>query len=121
MLTTPLLRVRTRGRELTPSFVKPDQKGLREAVETLLDTFRESAEHSWTRAQLDEELELQLGQRRDVKLMRGLAKVLFDRSEFEVQAAISPVELRAKVFTLAQERGPLALESGALQRPTAPI
>jgi hypothetical protein len=48
-----------------------------------------------------------------------MVKLLEDRCTFEVDTPISPIEIRQRVFALAQRRGPLALNTDPLGRPVA--
>lgn len=119
MLTGDLLRVRVRGRELVPALVDPARPALQEVAGSLIELFAEAVAGGWKRAALDEEIHALIGDRRDHKLVRGLAKVLSDRAEFEVRSPMPPAELRAIVFRTARQAGPLALEAGPLGRPVA--
>lgn len=119
MLTRDLLRVRVKGNEVVPALVDPDRPALVEDAEALLGTFQDAVEEGWTRGRLDEALGDLVGDRQDHKLLRGLAKVLLDRSDFEVASPVDPVELRGRAFRAAGERGPLASTPGALGRTVA--
>jgi predicted nuclease of restriction endonuclease-like RecB superfamily len=119
MLTRDLLRAQIRGREIRPSLIDPRRPKLREDAGALLDLFRAAVEERWTRSRLEEEVADQIGDRRDHKLVRGFAKVLLDRSSFEVHSPVPPGSLRDRVFRVAQDRGPLSLEPGPLGRPVA--
>ncbi|MBN2798969.1 MAG: DUF790 family protein [Deltaproteobacteria bacterium] len=119
MLTKDLLRVSVKGKELVPSLIDPaDPKRLERAAE-LLDLMGEALEGRWRRGEVHEAVEQLIGEARDQKIVRGIAKVLLDKAEFEVSAPLDPVELRARVFRLAAQRGPLALEPGLFGRPVA--
>jgi predicted nuclease of restriction endonuclease-like RecB superfamily len=71
------------------------------------------------REELDEAVRAIAGDGVDHKLTSGLAKVLLDRSEFDVRAAVDPAELRLRVFREAARRGPFAARSIEGGRPTA--
>ncbi len=117
MLTGDLIRVRAQKGELTPSFVDPTAAKLADRAEELLTLFREGVGRR--RVDLDEEIDTLVGDGTDHKLVKGLVKVLTDKSSFDVSAPLPPAEIRAKVFRLARARGPLSpleLEGG---RPTA--
>lgn len=117
MLTGDLIRVKVQKGELTPSFVDPDAQKLIDRAEELLTLFREGVGRR--RVELDEQIDTLVGDGTDHKLVKGLVKVLTDKSEFDVSAPIPPAEIRAKVFRHATARGPLsplAIEGG---RPTA--
>ncbi len=119
MLTRDLVRARVRGSKLEASLVDPSRPPLQEDARVLLGTFSEAVEDGWSRGRLEEAVADLLAERRDHKILRGLAKVLFDRSEFEVESPIDPSELRGEVFRAARARGPLALEPNRLGRPVA--
>lgn len=119
MLTGDLVRVAVKGTDLHPRYVKPDSQALREVAAAIVATFHQAVEGQWKRGQLDEALDELIGQRRDHKVLRGLAKLCLDRSELATEATLPPAELRALVFRTARRVGPLALEPGWLHRPTA--
>lgn len=118
MLTGDLVRVRVQGSELRPSFVEP-KPALREAANALVSAFREAVAEGRTRGELQEEVDDLCAERRDHKVLRGLAKLCFDHGTFDVEAPVSPAILREKAFRRAAEVGPLALEPGPLGRPVA--
>ncbi|MCB9795279.1 MAG: DUF790 family protein [Alphaproteobacteria bacterium] len=103
MLTGDLVRVRTQKRDLLPSFVDPDKPALRERADELVALFAQGLEKAWTRGQLAEELAEIAGDRTDHKLIKGLAKVLEDNSEFEVECPLPPAELRQRLFEATGE------------------
>lgn len=119
MLTSNLVRARVRGQQIVPSFIRPDAPALREAAESLCGTFADALAERRTRGEIDEEIDDLCGDRRDHLVVRGLAKLCFDRSEFAVDSPLPPQELRAEAFRLAAEMGPLALEPGPHGRPVA--
>jgi predicted nuclease of restriction endonuclease-like RecB superfamily len=119
MLTGDLLRVTVKGTELHPGYVDPARPSVQEPAEALIQAFAVAAEERWSREQLDDEVQAIIGDNRDHKFYRGLAKVLSDRAEFETETEIDPIELRAEVFCLARELGPLAFDPGPLGRPVA--
>lgn len=117
MLTGDLVRVRIKDGRVLPGFVDPTDERLRERAELLVATFREHV--GQRRAVLEEALAAVEGDGVDHKLTRGLAKVLYDRAEFDVGAPLPPAEVRERVFRLAQALGPLALDPIEGGRPTA--
>ena len=119
MLTGDLVRARVKGRDLLPSFIDPERPAYAERSADLLDLFGEAVAKGWTRGQLDEAVNDLIGDGQDARIVRGLAKLCTDKSEFDVEAPVDPVELRQRVFSLAREHGPLALEAGPLERTTA--
>ncbi|MFK7930340.1 MAG: DUF790 family protein [Myxococcota bacterium] len=119
MLTGDLLRARVKGKTLTPSLIDVTKPGLNTAAAELLAIWARALESRWKRGELDEAITAWIGPRRDHKVVKGLAKVLLDRSKFEVISPLPPVELRSRVFRAAREAGPLALDAGLLERSTA--
>lgn len=119
MLTGDLVRVRVKQKELAPSLIRVDDEVLLDRAAQLLEIYQVAAREGWTRGQVDEATAEVEGLETDIKLTRGLAKVLADRAEFAVQSPIDPVELRARVFTHAAATGPLARAAGPTGRRTA--
>ncbi len=119
MLTGDLVRVNSRGPQLKPGFVDPDKEALLERAAALIECFKDGVDETRTRAEVNQRVDDLIGDSRDAKLVRGLAKVCLDRSTFEVQAPVDPIELRWQVFSLARERGPIAHEAGMLERTVA--
>lgn len=117
MLTTPLLRARVKDGKLRPSFVDPTSERLLERADALLAIYREGLGRK--RAALDEEVTALIGDGTDKKLTDGLVKVLTDRCEFVTACPVEPVELRARIFALATELGPVAPIATEGGRPTA--
>ncbi len=98
MLTGDLVRVRVQGKELRPSFVDVDKPRHQERGAELVALFREALAQGHTRGWLAEQVEDLIGDGLDHKLTRGLAKVLLDVSDFEVESPMAPAELRARLF-----------------------
>jgi predicted nuclease of restriction endonuclease-like RecB superfamily len=102
MLTGDLVRVRISKERVIPLYIDRDASNWLEAAESLLLLFREGA--GMTRAEINAEIDNFFGGgARATQVVRGLAKVLEDRSEFEVVAEVPPDEIREKVFTAAAE------------------
>lgn len=119
MLTGDLLRVRTRKSALVPSFLDPSDPLVQDDAEWLVELVRDGLLRAATRGELDATVASEAQVRADHKVLKGLAKVLFDRASFDVEAPVPPAELRMKVFLEAAKRGPLALSGGPLGRTTA--
>src|SRR5690606_7703465 len=94
VLTRDLIRARVSKGELRPSFIDPDHAATLEDAEALVDTFRQAAEEQCTREALETRVADLVGDRRDHKILAGMAKVLTDRSVFSVESPIPPAELR---------------------------
>lgn len=104
MLTADLLVARIRKDRLYPGWFKPDGEAF-ERVEELVELFRDNV--NGTRSDLDEGLETLVGAGTDFLIWRGLAKLLFDRTEFEIAGDVSPVEVRQRVHESAAKVWPL--------------
>jgi uncharacterized protein len=87
---------------MIPLYIDRNASNWLEAAESLLLLFREG--EGMTRAEIDGEIDELFGGGGKANLViRGLAKVIEDRSEFEVVADVPPEEIREKVFTAAAE------------------
>ncbi|TVQ91416.1 MAG: DUF790 family protein [Deltaproteobacteria bacterium] len=119
MLTRDLLRASVRGASIHPSFIDPERASLHQAAQDLIEIWANALQDRQRRGEIADEVKAWIGTRRDHKILKGLAKILFDHSDFEMRSPLPPKELRAKVFRTAREVGPLALEPGPLGRTTA--
>ncbi|HLL73774.1 MAG TPA: DUF790 family protein [Pyrinomonadaceae bacterium] len=105
MLTADLALSYRRGEEIRPRQLNPaDPRWLREA-ETLVRIFKEHVAQS--RGRLDAALDEYVGAGTNYRVVRGLVKLLLDRSEFATETSIEPAELRRLVFAKAREAHPL--------------
>jgi len=119
VLTGPLVRVRARGARLEPSYIDPAKDALQQHTAELISLVDSAVQDRSTRGELEEALTESIGDSRDHKLLKGLAKLLLDRATFDVAADLAPPELRWELFTRAQRVGPLAAERGPFERPVA--
>ena len=99
MLTLDLLRARRKGDQIVPIYLDPSDPQKLALAEKLAGLFQ--AHLGKKRSELDTALADLVGETTDYLVHRGLAKLLFDRSRFEVDSPVDPIELRAKVFALA--------------------
>ena len=106
MLTADLVRARRRGDELVLIGLDADARGRAQAVaEAILDEVRERVGR--TRDEIDEALAAIDVEPRDERLKAGLAKLVDDRCEFEIDAApstdasLDAAELRRTLFLRA--------------------
>lgn len=100
MLTGDLVRVKTAKQRVIPLYIDREHSHWLETAESLLLLFREGVGR--TRGQIEDEIDgLFGGGGKATQVYRGLAKVLEDRSEFEVVAEIPPDVIRERVFTAA--------------------
>jgi uncharacterized protein len=105
MLTADLALSYRRGEEIRPRQLNPaDPRWLGEA-ETLVRIFREHVNHP--RGRLEEALDEYVGAGTNYRVVRGLVKLLLDRSEFATETSVEPAELRRLVFAKARESHPL--------------
>ncbi|MFC4427794.1 DUF790 family protein [Deinococcus navajonensis] len=127
MLPTELLMFRVKAGLVEPRRLKPTSANLALA-QTLIETFE--ANLGKRRGALDEDLRALEAGRQDFKVLRGLAHLLTNMSTFEAAGDADPVQVRSKVFELAQSQVPsrkgsaLILEQAArslsLDRPLSP-
>src|SRR4051812_34251986 len=99
MLTGKLVRVRYSKNRLIPAYIDVTDHEWRETAEHLLELFRELRGKS--RVEIEEEIREAIGDSPAQLVHQGLAKLLEDRCEFEVDSALVPEELREKVFLAA--------------------
>ena len=124
MLTSDLLRVRVVKNEIRPQYIQVDQPRHRARAEQLLDVFQSAIQTEASRAELLDAIREVEGLSTEHKLVKGLAKLLFDRCTFTPRAlpmddAPDAAALRHKLFTLATAQGPLARRPGPTVRVTA--
>jgi uncharacterized protein len=117
MLTADLALSYRRGEEIRPRRLNAaDPRWLREA-ETLVRIFREHAGR--TRGRLDAALDEYVGAGTNYRVVRGLVKLLLDRSEFAAETTAEPAELRRLVFAGARAAHPLDGTEAARSRVVA--
>ena len=88
MLTAELIRVRVnKERELTPSFLDVTKPANIERADELVEIFRGALARGLTLGELRVEVEDLIGDGIDVKVVRGLAKVLEDVGEWRAEPA----------------------------------
>jgi uncharacterized protein len=99
MLTGKLVRVRHHRNRLIPIYLHVDERDWREVATHLLEVYRTLTGR--TRSEAEEELRETVGDNPTQVVHQGLAKLLEDRCEFEVDSELPPDELREKVFLAA--------------------
>lgn len=113
----------TRGRLLTHRLSKEDPRVL-EVAEALCGIYAEHVGQPRARleeelAAREEELGLRLDARRGFRIVRGLAKLLEERSSWASPTAADPYAIRTRIFELAAALPePPAEETGLLDLPT---
>lgn len=100
MLKLENLRFRRRQEKLYVGFVPTSDETARRLCRELLDAFEEAVACRWTRGELEEWCATLTRREKDVKLASGLAKILFDRAQFEESDDTLP-ELRREVLSRA--------------------
>lgn len=99
MLTGKLVRVRYSRNRLIPSYLDVTDPDWREVARHLLEVFREMK--GKTRCEMEQEIEETIGDNPTQVVHRGLAKLLEDRCEFEVDSVLAPDALREQAFLAA--------------------
>jgi predicted nuclease of restriction endonuclease-like RecB superfamily len=110
MLTGKLVRVRHSRNRLIPVYLDVTDRDWREVAQHLLEVFREMK--GKTRGDMEQEIEETIGDNPTQVVHQGLAKLLEDRCEFEVDSELAPDELREQVFLAAAA----ARRAGAFDR-----
>ena len=103
MLPTELLMFRVKGGVIEPKRLKGTTNNLKLA-ETLIQTFEQNVGRR--RFELNEDLMTLEAGRTDFKVLRGLARLLTQRCEFEAEGDVPPSQVRERIFALAQGQPP---------------
>jgi len=102
MLTSDLVRTSVGEERVEPEYVDSSAERTREKAAELVEIF--SSHRDRPRGEVDRAVDRATGYGTDYKIWRGLAKLLYDRSEFETVAPADPVDIRRAVFERAAER-----------------
>src|ERR1700750_1380909 len=105
MLTADLALSWQRGEQIRPRYVGTDDEEYLRAAEDLVAIFE--SHEGRTRASLEESLHEYVGTGTDYKILRGLIKLLTDRSEFETSSTAEPAEIRRALFMKARLHHPV--------------
>lgn len=105
MLTADLARSRTTDETVTPLFIDPNEPHYRETAEELIGLFE--AHLGEPKGDLEDAIDELTTTETDYKVVQGLAKLLQDECEFEIQAAVKPRKIRQRLFETANERYPI--------------
>ncbi len=108
MLTGKLVRVRYARDHIVPQYLDAADAQWLQVAEQLVGIFRSSA--GATRGQLEAEIDDLFGDLPQPQIPQGLAKLLEDRCEFEVQSSLPPDEVRDAVFLAAAKKRQTILE-----------
>ncbi|MFU8805806.1 MAG: DUF790 family protein [Bradymonadaceae bacterium] len=95
------MRTRTKKGRVHPTYLDIDSPAAQERADELIAIFR--GHLGSRRAEVDEAVERAVGYGTDFLIWRGLAKLLYDRSQFAVDSTSDPVDIRRAVFELAAE------------------
>jgi predicted nuclease of restriction endonuclease-like RecB superfamily len=110
MLTADLALSWQRGAHIKPRYINTEDADWLDAAAALIELFREH--QGCTRAELEAALEEYVGAGTDYKILRGLIKLLLDRTEFAAGVEVVPFDLRRAVFLKARAAHPVTDESG---------
>lgn len=107
MLTLDLVRARLVDGIVRPGYVDADAARLRRHAEELTALFRSIHGGGGSQGELDEALADYLSEGGDLKIRKGLAKLLRDRCTFAAGWTVPPDELRREVFLEAGRQHPV--------------
>jgi predicted nuclease of restriction endonuclease-like RecB superfamily len=99
MLTGKMVRIRYARDRIIPSYLPGEDPLWQEMAGRLLDLFRAAEQR--TRGELEDEVREAFGDAPTQLVHQGLAKLLLDRCEFEVDSSHPPEQLRDAVFRAA--------------------
>ena len=102
MLTGKLVRVRHAGKRIVPIWLDMGSAEWLAVAAQLLSIVRGHGGRS--RAELDAEVEEACGDSPEQLVYRGLAKLLEDRCDFEVDSGLPPEQIREAVFRIATQK-----------------
>lgn len=126
MLTSDLLSVRVVKKQVRPRYISDKNPELLAMAESLIDTFE--GHQGSARQDVEDDLAEILGADTDFMLHRALAKLLYDRCEFEASAVKPAEELRSALFaqaarayrrSLGDQEGPFRLDRRRVLEETA--
>lgn len=116
MLTADLIRARVVKGEVRPRYVADEDLDVRALAEEMTGVFRSHLGRR--RVELEAALAEITGEGTDYLLHRGLAKLLFDRSTYEVSSPVDPADLRRAVFEASAKVHPAVRVADALHTVT---
>ncbi len=108
MLTSDLLRYRAKKKTIIPTYLDTSSEQAQLKASQLTEIFEQSDRASYD--DIAEQVTRAIGYGTDFLVWRGLAKLLYDRSEFETVSEVEPVEIRRAVFEASNELGPVTSE-----------
>lgn len=101
MLTKDLIRTRTYKGELKPKFIDPDDPDLQSIAREFIGLY--DAEMGASRTEINEGVMGLVNSCRDIKLAKGLNKLMQDRCEFSHGGEYNHREFRKELFTKSAE------------------
>lgn len=101
MLTKDLIRTRTYKGELKPQFIDPSEPSLIDLAAELIRLY--DAEMGASRTEISEGVMGLVNSSRDIKLAKGLNKLMLDRCEFSHGGDYNHREFRRELFTQSAE------------------
>lgn len=105
MLTSDLAFSWRRGDKISPRLIKTNNQSLRTDAENLIAVFEEF--QGKTRGEIERELEEYVGTGTDYRILRGMIKLLTDRSVFQTESVVEPFQIRQKIFLEARKFQPV--------------
>ena len=105
MLTSDLAINFKRGGKIFPRLIHTGDSVLLHDAANLIEIYTEF--QSFTRGELERELEEYVGTGTDYRILRGLIKLLDDRAEFQTASFAEPAEIRRTVFLEARKYQPI--------------
>ncbi|MBX2803921.1 MAG: DUF790 family protein [Myxococcales bacterium] len=119
MLPSGLLRAKVSGSSIAPSLVVPAKPAIAAAAREVFSLFSEAAAQRRRLGEVNADVDALCSERRDHRMVRGLAHLARGRCTLHVATDHDPATLRAEVFERSAAVGPLALVAGPFGRPTA--
>ena len=114
MLTSDLAISFRRVGKIYPRLINTDNRDYLTDAENLIEIFENFTGEK--RGDLESELEEYVGTGTNYRVLRGLIKLLTDRSEFETASVAEPIEIRQKVFLEAGKFQPVLPDSEQRER-----
>jgi len=107
MLTSDLAQNYETGNEVRPFLIDTREPKYRKTAGQLIEIFEDHLGKK--RKDLEKEIDELTVSDTDYKVIQGMAKLLKDKSEFEMDAAREPREIRTRLFEKANEEYPIVL------------
>lgn len=118
MLTSELLRYQIRGDEIFVLDINPENQEYLQVAQDIIDIY--AAHRNKTKGELARALEKYEAYDTNYRVTRGFAKLLADKSTFEIKSALEPEVLRERLFAFAGKHHPIVTEATLIHRITSP-